>query len=89
MLQFTHAQFLVLVGDQAGADEVAFRDVVEAAGVGGVGPAAPVLEAVKLVTGGRRRLEVAVEALLGSLDHKCTYTLVHLAPGGQVCLGYR
>ena len=29
-----------------------------------------------------------VEASLGNLDHKCTCTSVHLAPGGQVCLGY-
>src|SRR5215218_6302555 len=36
---------------------------------------------------GRRKTEATVEALLGSLDHKCT--LVHLALGGRVCLGYR
>src|SRR5215218_6549252 len=42
--------------------------------------------AAKRVTSGRRKTEAAVEALLGSLDHKCT--LVHLAPGGQLCLGY-
>jgi hypothetical protein len=36
---------------------------------------------------GRRKTEAAVEASIGSLDHKCT--LVHLALGGQVCLGYR
>src|SRR5215216_4957986 len=36
---------------------------------------------------GRRKIGAAVEALLGSLDHKCT--LVHLALGGPVWLGYR
>jgi hypothetical protein len=36
---------------------------------------------------GRRKTEATVEALLGSLDHKCT--LVHLALGERVCLGYR
>src|ERR671911_1870835 len=45
-----------------------------------------VLRPVKRVASGRRKSEAAVEALLGSLDHKCTS--VHLAPGGQVCLGY-
>src|SRR5829696_7552063 len=53
------------------------------------GPVPPVLSlssAAKLVASGRRRIEAAVEALLGSLDHKCTS--VHLAPEGQVCLGY-
>jgi hypothetical protein len=42
---------------------------------------------VKRVASGRRKIEAAVEASLGSLDHKCTS--VHLALGGQVCLGYR
>src|ERR671913_1154226 len=35
---------------------------------------------VKRVASGRRKTEAAVEASLGSLDHKCTS--VHLAPGG-------
>jgi hypothetical protein len=35
------------------------------------------------------KIEAAVEASLGNLDHKCTCTSVHLAPEGQVCLGYR
>jgi hypothetical protein len=36
---------------------------------------------------GRRKIEAALEASLGSPDHKCTS--FHLAPGGQLCLGYR
>ena len=35
---------------------------------------------------GRTKIEAALEASLGSPDHKCTS--VHLAPGGQLCLGY-
>ena len=35
---------------------------------------------------GRTKIEAALEASLGSLDHKCTS--FHLAPGGQLCLGY-
>jgi hypothetical protein len=42
--------------------------------------------AVKRVASRRRKTKAAVEALLGSLDHKCTS--VHLAPGEQVCLVY-
>ena len=48
-----------------------------------------VLRAVKRVASGPRKIEAVVEASLGNLDHKCTCTLVHLALGGRVCLGYR
>jgi hypothetical protein len=45
------------------------------------------LAARQALSSGRRKFEAVVEASLGSLDHKCTS--VHLAPGEQVCLGYR
>jgi hypothetical protein len=43
---------------------------------------------VKRVASGRIKTEATVEALLGNLDHNHKCTLVHLARGGQVCLGY-
>src|SRR5215208_6241040 len=55
--------------------------------VGAFCPSCEPSSAVKRVASRRRKIEAAVEASLGSLDHKCTS--VHLAPGGQLCLGYR